>query len=418
MFALVDANGFYASAEKVFDPSIRNKPVVVLTNNDGCICALCDIAKQLGVKKFGPYYKVQKFLEKHGAVVRSSNYELYDYLSNRMMAVVAGFAPHQHVYSIDECFLYFDNWQPQEGWYAYGERIRKAVWEQLRLPVGVGFGLTPTLAKAASHAGKRLGDKSGIAVLADRTGIQSTLQQMTPQDVWGIGRRIGEKLEQSGMQTAWDFACADAKSIRKRFSVEIERTIRELNGTRCMEWEEYRPKKKQIYATRAFGQPVSDIQSLRQALCWHAERVAEKLRRQNSSVKTLTLFAHANPFAASGHYHKAVQHQFACATADSRQLVAAAGKAADALYCAGVQFHKCGVGAIEVQDDDVKQPDLFDENPTNNKLMACMDAINARYGSSSIGVAAKGKNQQWRMKRAHLSPRYTTNWQHIPQCKC
>ena len=134
--------------------------------------------------------------------------------------------------------------------------------------------------------------------------------------------------------------------------------------------------------------------------------------------KTLTLFAHANPFAASGHYHKAVQHQFACATADSRQLVAAAGKAADALYCAGVQFHKCGVGAIEVQDDDVKQPDLFDENPTNNKLMACMDAINARYGSSTIGVAAKGKNQQWRMKRAHLSPRYTTNWQHIPQCKC
>ena len=418
MFALVDANGFYASAEKVFDPAIRDKPVVVLTNNDGCICALCDKAKALGVKKFGPYYKVQKLLEQKGAVIRSSNYELYDYLSNQMMNIVGGFAPHQHVYSIDECFLYFDNWQPPEGWHAYGETIRRAVWQQLRLPVGVGFGLTPTLAKVASHAGKRLGDQSGIAVLAEKTQIQRTLQEMSPQDVLGIGRRIAEKLESSGVRSAWELACAAPKSIRKQFSVEIERTVRELNGVTCIEWESHRPKKQQIYATRAFGHPVTDHQSLRQALCWHAERVAEKLRKQNCTVKTLTLFAHANPFAASGHYHKAVQHRFAIATADTRMLSEAAGNAADTLYKEGVLFHKCGVGAIEIQDEDVKQPDLFAQSEGNTKLMACMDAINRKYGSSTIGIAAKGDHQPWRMKRAYLSPQYTTNWRHLPQCQC
>ena len=419
MYALVDANSFYASAEKVFDPGIRHKPVVVLTNNDGCICALCDYAKAIGVKKFGPYYKVKKLLAKHGAVIRSSNYELYDYLSNRMMQVIGGFAPHQHVYSIDESFLYFDNWQPEEGWQAYGERIRDAVWKQLRLPVGVGFGSTPTLAKVASHAGKRLGDKSGVAIVATAQQRENVLQQMAVDEVWGIGRRISEKLVAKGITSAWHLAGADAKSLRKWFSVEIERTVRELNGTPCITWDEQRANKKQIYATRAFGKPVTDFTSLRQALCWHGERVAEKLRKQQSRVKTLTLFAHANPFAESGHYHKAVQHRFAIATADTREIVQAASGAADTLYKAGVLFHKCGVGAIEVIDDDVVQPDLFNQSSGNAELMACIDTINKRYGSSTIGMAAKGIQQErWRMKREHLSPQYTTNWQHIPCFYC
>ncbi|HCV17601.1 MAG TPA: DNA polymerase V subunit UmuC, partial [Alteromonas sp.] len=206
MYALVDANSFYASAEKVFDPAIRQRPVVVLTNNDGCICALCEHAKQLGVKKFGPYYKVKKLLAQHNAVIRSSNYELYDYLSNKMMQVVGQYAPDQHIYSIDECFLFFDTWRPAESWRVYAERIQSDVWQQLRLPVGVGLGSTPTLAKVASFAGKKLGDKSGIAVLDTPEACRHVLLQMDVQDVWGVGKRIATRLREQGILNAWQLA--------------------------------------------------------------------------------------------------------------------------------------------------------------------------------------------------------------------
>lgn len=418
MYALVDANSFYASAEKVFDPAIRQRPVVVLTNNDGCICALCDYAKQLGVKKFGPYYKVKKLLAQHNAVIRSSNYELYDYLSNKMMQVVGGYAPDQHIYSIDECFLYFGNWRPREDWVTYATRIQQDVWQQLRLPVGVGVGATPTLAKAASFAGKKLGEKSGIAVLDSATARQCVLMQMEVQDIWGVGKRIAAKLQSQGIITAWQLACFDPKTLRKQFSVELERTVRELNGTTCLKWDEERARKQQIYSTRAFGQPVTNAQFLRESLCWHAEKVAEKLRRQQSKTKLLTLFTHANPFADTEQYHKAVQHCFAQPTNDTRALVRAASIASDTLYKANIKLHKCGVGAIEIINMEHEQTDMFAELSHNPKLMQCMDAINSRYGNQTIGAAAKGIHPEWTMKREYLSPQYTTNWRHLPKIVC
>ena len=418
MYALVDANSFYASAEKVYDPAIRQRPVVVLTNNDGCICALCEYAKQLGVKKFGPYYKVKKLLAQHNAVIRSSNYELYDYLSNKMMQVVGAYAPDQHIYSIDECFLHFGKWQPGESWHSYARRIQDDVWQQLRLPVGVGIGSTPTLAKAASFAGKRLGRQSGIAVLDSPAKCEQVLKQMDVQDIWGVGKRIAARLQGQGIYTAWQLAQFDAKTLRKQFSVELERTVRELKGTPCIKWDEERAKKQQIYSTRAFGQPVTGEQFLRESLCWHAEKVAEKLRRQHSKTKLLTLFTHANPFADTEQYHKALQHRFAQPTNDTRALVQAASNASTALYKANIKLHKCGVGAIEIVDIDHEQTDMFAELSHNPKLMQCMDAINNRYGSQTIGAAAKGTHPQWRMKREYLSPQYTTNWRHLPKVEC
>ncbi|GGW78253.1 Y-family DNA polymerase [Alteromonas halophila] len=418
MYALVDANSFYASAEKVFDPAIRDKPVVVLTNNDGCICALCDRAKQLGVGKFGPYYKAKAVLARNGAVIRSSNYELYDDLSNKMMKVIGQFAPDQHVYSIDESFLHFESWQPDEGWAAYANRIKQAVWQQLRLPVGVGIGPTPTLAKAASYAGKRLGAQDGIAILDTQPAIASALQQMSTTDVWGVGKRIAARLEKMGIHTAWQLACACPKNLRAEFSIDIARTVTELNGTPCIKWDTHRANKQQVYSTRAFGRPVTDRQDIAQALAWHAEKVAEKLRVQQSGVKTLTLFAHANPFASSGHYHKAIQHQFDAPTSDLRALVQVASRAADTLFKAGVVFHKCGVGAIELIDDAERQPELFVTNAYNPKLMQCLDKINGKYGRQTIGTGAKGTHQNWAMKREFLSPQYTTNWRHLPKINC
>ena len=418
MYALVDANSFYASAEKVFDPAIRQRPVVVLTNNDGCICALCENAKQLGVKKFGPYYKVKGLLTRHNAVIRSSNYELYDYLSNKMMQVIGEYAPDQHVYSIDECFLHFDTWQPEAGWKAHAAAIQQAVWQQLRLPVGVGIAATPTLAKVASFAGKRLGDRNGIAVLDSPQKVEEVLRAMHVQDVWGVGKRIAARLENQGIHSTWELANSCAKALRKQFSVELERTVRELNGITCIQWDAERANKKQIYSTRAFGHPVTMQQALRESLCWHAEKVAEKLRRQGSKASLLTLFTHANPFANTRQYHKAVQHRFAQPTNDTRALVEAASRASVDLFKAGILLHKCGVGAIEIVDTEQEQTDMFAQLTHNPKLMQCMDAINTRYGSQTIGAAAKGIHPDWKMKREYLSPQYTTNWQHLPKIAC
>lgn len=419
MFALVDANSFYASAEKVFDPSIRRKPVVVLTNNDGCICAMCDRAKQTGVKKFGPYHEVKDQLAQFGCVIRSSNYELYDDLSNKMMHVAGRFAPEQHVYSIDECFLQFDGFIPEVGWEPYGHSIRRAVWRETRLPVGVGIASTPTLAKAASHAGKRLpGFSRGIAVIDNPMIRERVLKQMHTQDVWGVGKRIAARLAILGIHTAWQLACASPKAMRKQFSVEIERTVRELNNEHCLTWDDERAAKQQIFSTRAFGEKITDLMSLRQSLCLHAEHVGAKARRQGSAVKAIQFFARSNPFQPEQYYHQSVIHRFAVPTADTIQLVLAATEATQAIFKLGVIFHKSGAGAIELVQNEYIQTDLFDSNQDNPELMSCMDTINRKYGAHTLGVASKGIMPKWRMRRAYLSPQYTTQWLDIPKINC
>ncbi len=420
MYALVDANSFYASAEKVFDPSIRQKPVVVLTNNDGCICAMCEYAKQTGVKKFGPYHQVKDILARHGCVIRSSNYELYDDLSRKMMGVIAEFAPQQYVYSIDECFLHFADMLPEYGWDYHAQLIRWTVWRNLRLPVGVGIGSTPTLAKAASHAGKKIDKFKGnfIAVISNPVEREYILRRMAVGDVWGIGRRISAKLELMGIKTAWDLACASPKAMRKQFSVEVERTVRELNGEVCMHWDTIKAVKQQIFSTRAFGEKVTDLNSLRQSLCLHAEHVGVKVRAQGSAVKALRIFAHSNPFSRDEYYKKAIEHRFAVPTSDTLQLVGVASAAAEQIFRPGIIFHKSGLGATELIQQEFVQEDLFNEAEDSPQLMTCLDRINQRYGKYTLGMAAKGIVPKWRMRRQYLSPQYTTNWADIPKIQC
>ena len=418
MFALVDANSFYASAEKVFDPALRRKPVVVLTNNDGCICALCDRAKAIGVKKFGPYHKASQQLARHGAVIRSSNYALYDDLSAKMMQIIGRFAPHQHVYSIDECFLDFGRWQPPQGWKALAATIKDTVYQELRLPVSVGIGLTPTLAKAASFAAKRRLSSPGVAVLANPQVIDTVLTSMSVQDVWGIGKRISARLQTMQIYSAAELAALPVAEARRAFNVEVARTVQELRGIPCLSWDAQRADKRQIFSTRAFGRPVTEAAELRQALAWHGEQVAEKLRCQHSAVKTLTCFAHANPFACKGHYDATRLHTFTLPASDSREIVRAITAQLPALYRQGIKFHKCGVGAIDIVSTKTVQPDLFSQLDKRPDVMACMDAINARYGADTLGLAAKGNQRQWSMKRQFLSPQFTTNWKHIPKILC
>ena len=418
MYGLVDATSFYASAEKVFDPSIRNKPVVVLTNNDGCICAVCPIAKRLGIPKFIPYFQIKDLLHKHGVVIRSSNYELYADLSERMMTVISRYCDNQHVYSIDESFLYFDNFHKAiNSWYNYGHQIRRAIWKETRLPVGVGFGITATLAKAANHASKKLDGFDGVAVIDSIESAAPILQRMNTSDVWGIGNRITKKLAAQNIHAAFDLAKQNPKEIRKLFSVVTERTVNELNGISCLSWSDVKEPKQEIFSTRSFGQRINDYHLLHAALSSHASIVAKKLRQQSSQVKKLMVFASNSPHD-DYYYKQAIVYPFAISTDNTSQLAQAVSLVLPKIYQTGVNFYRCGVGAIELTSNQFQQGDLFDVDKSNPVLMQCFDGINKRYGSGTISIASAGQTQRWNMKRNFLSPQYTTNWYDIPKISC
>jgi DNA polymerase V len=418
MYALVDAVSFYASAEKVFDPSIRNKPVVVLTNNDGCICAVCPIARRLGIPKFEPYFKVKWLLQKHGVVVRSSNYELYADLSERMMNVISRYCDNQHIYSIDESFLHFKNYGGLiKDWHQYGHEIRRAIWKETKLPVGVGFGTTSTLAKAANHAAKKLSGYNGVAVIDNAQNGKAILERMDVNEVWGIGRKISQRLKQHGIQTAYQLSTQCPKAIRKQFSVVTERTVNELNGISCLSWDDVREPKREIFSTRSFGQRIVDIHSLQSALTTHSAIVAKKVRRQYSLVKKLMIFASSSPHD-DNYYKQAMIYKFPVATDNSCDIAKAISLVLADIFVQGVRFYRCGVGAIELESRAFKQPDLFLPDNSNPVLMACLDNINNRYGQGTLKLGAEGQSEVWQMKRHFLSPQYTSNWRDIPKIRC
>lgn len=418
MYALVDAVSFYASCEKVFDPSIRSKPVVVLTNNDGCICAVCPIARRLGVPKFKPYFQIKHFLAKHNVVVRSSNYELYASLSEQMMNVIGRYCDNQYVYSIDESFLQFKNYQEViKDWHSYGAEIRRAVWKETRLPVGVGFGSTPTLAKAANHAAKKLPGYNGVAVVVDKASRKEVLSQMSVTDVWGIGNRLGKRLNVMGISNAWDLANQSPKAMRSQFSVLVERTVNELNGIVCLNWDEIKQAKKEIYSTRSFGQRVSDKHSLKTALVCHGVIVGRKARKQQSLIKRLVIFAASSPHD-DNYYSKSIVYEFPVATDNTLSIANAISAAFDCIFINGVNFYRCGIGAIELVNQQFQQHDLFSINDDKPELMQCYDGINNIYGNDTLQLAAQGRVEKWRMRRDFLSPSYTSKWQDIPKISC
>ncbi|MGS0497181.1 Y-family DNA polymerase [Pseudoalteromonas mariniglutinosa] len=418
MFALVDAVAFYASAEKVFDPSIRFKPVVVLTNNDGCICAICPIARKLNIPKFQPYFKVKNYLEQHNVVVRSSNYELYADLSERMMTVINRFCDDHYVYSIDESFLRFTGFSKIiDDWADYGQTIRRAVWRETGLPVGVGFGTTPTLAKAANHAAKKLSGYNGVAVINDEHSRQAILTRMDVTDVWGIGSRLGKKLKFMGINTAWELACQNPKAMRRMFSVVVERTVSELNGIACLSWDEVKQNKKEIYSTRSFGERVSDITTLKSALVTHAAIVGRKLRKQHSLTKRIIIFAASSPHEEF-YYKKSLLYEFPIPTSDTSVMAKAVSDVINDIFKVNTRFYRCGIGAIQLESELFQQADMFSVSEDKPRMMECLDAINKRYGVGTLSIGSEKLIQTLNMKRAFLSPHYTTRWSDIPIIKC
>ncbi|HFE8680812.1 TPA: Y-family DNA polymerase [Citrobacter farmeri] len=422
MFALVDVNSFYASCETVFRPDLKGKPVVVLSNNDGCVIARSAEAKLLGVKMGDPYFKQKDLFRRCGVVCFSSNYELYADMSNRVMTTLEEMSPRCEIYSIDEAFCDLSGVRNCRVLEDFGRELQDAVYRNTRLAVGVGIGQTKTLAKLANHAAKRWQRQSGGVVDLSNVDRQRKLMAALPVDeTWGVGRRITKKLEAMGIKTVLDLADTDIRFIRKHFNVVLERTVRELRGEPCLELEEFAPVKQEIVCSRSFGERVTEYDAMRQAICSYASRAAEKLRGEHQYCRFISAFVKTSPFALNEPYYgNSASVKLLTPTQDSRDIIAAATRCLDAIWKDGHRYQKAGVMLGDFFSQGVAQLNLFDDNAPragSEKLMEVLDQLNAKGGRGTLYFAGQGIQQQWAMKREMLSPRYTTRFSDLLRVK-
>lgn len=415
MFALVDVNSFYASCETAFRPDLKGRPVVVLSNNDGCVIARNAEAKMIGVKMGDPYFRQKDLFRRCGVVCFSSNYELYEDMSSRVMATLEALSPRCEIYSIDEAFCDVSGVRNCRVLEDFGRELKDAVYQNTGLAVGVGIAQTKTLAKLANNAAKKWQKQTGGVVDLSNLERQRKLMSALPVDeVWGIGRRIGKKLEAMGIKTVLELADTDIRFIRKHFNVVLERTVRELRGEPCLELEEFAPVKQEIVCSRSFGERITDYDAMRQAICSYAGRAAEKLRGEHQFCRFISTFVKTSPFALNEQYYgNSASVKQLTPTQDSRDIIAAATRSLDAIWKDGHRYQKAGVMLGDFFSQGIAQLNLFDDNaPRRNseKLMEVLDHLNAKDGKGTLYFAGQGIQQQWQMKREMLSPRYTTRF--------
>lgn len=418
--ALIDANSFYCSAELLFQPWLRDKPVVVASNNDGCVVSRNDPAKALGIKMGQPVFELRGLLVRNEVSVFSSNYELYQSLSNRIMAILEELAPRLSVYSIDEAFADLSGIPDPEAW---GRYARDEIQRRLGLPVGVGIGSTKTLAKLANGAAKRWKAKTGCVVdLRDRTRQEKLLRYAPVGEVWGIGPRLSSRLaDELDITTAWQLASADPKLLRRRFSVTVERTARELQGIACFPFVEGSPERKQmIICSRSFGENVFCLEQLERAVATFAARAAVKLRQQASLANCLQVFARTSLFGPDDPYSGSRIIALPYPTDDTRDLIQAAIGGLRALYRPGPAYAKAGIVLSQFVEHGTITGDLFAPKPRSNSepLMQAMDAINARHGRGTVRFGRENAGGSWSMRQELLSAAYTTSWQGLPRGRC
>ncbi|HBC7427978.1 TPA: translesion error-prone DNA polymerase V subunit UmuC [Providencia rettgeri] len=419
MFALVDVNSFYASCEKVFRPDLAGKPVIVLSNNDGCVIARSSEAKKLGVKMGELYYERHSFYRQNNINIFSSNYVLYADMSNRVMSLLSTFAPSLEIYSIDEAFLDFAGMNNTFNLEEYGREIQSAILQNTHLPVGIGIAPTKTLAKLANHAAKTWKKTGGVVELSSEQRQRKLLSLIPIEEVWGIGRRISAKLRIMDVNTALDLANASVATIRKTFGVTLERTLRELNGEPCIELEEVRKIKQQILCSRSFGQKVLDIETMRKAVCDYAERAAEKLREEKQRCKIIGLFIQTSRHASGEDYANSINIKLEYPSSDTRDIINAAMRGLNTIWRDGYRYYKAGIILSDFTDSDIAQLDMFSiQKPFRNsdELMKTLDAIN-KSGQGKVWFASKGGDSGYKMKREMLSPAYTTNFDELPVVK-
>ena len=418
MFALVDCNNFYASCERVFQPKLEGRPIVVLSNNDGCVIARSNEATALGIEMGAAYFKIEKDLKRMGVEAFSSNYALYGDLSRRVMQVLATFAPAMEVYSIDECFL--DLTGMNRDLTEYGLEIARTVRRFTGIPVSVGIAPTKTLAKVANRMAKEGKGPAGPALEWSTLASPSdALAALPVEDVWGIGGRWGAKLRALGIANALALAEADPGRLRKLFGVVMERTCRELGGVSCLPLELVQPPRQQIMVSRSFGEKLHRLDDLLAAVTAFATRAGEKLRAQRLRAGAVTVFVHTSPFDTQGqHYANSATAGLDRPTRDSGILVTCAVQGLERIYREGYAYQRAGVLLPDLVGEEAVQGMLFAETPgdteRSNRLRDCLGKINRPQGRGTVRYAGEGLGERWQMRQKLKSAASTTGWEGLP----
>ncbi|SDG52846.1 DNA polymerase V [Pseudomonas benzenivorans] len=408
--ALIDCNSFYASCERVFRPDLLRTPIVVLSNNDGCVIARSAEAKALGIKMGEPYFQIRQKLRQHGILAFSSNYALYGDMSQRVMTILEGMAPVLEVYSIDEAFA--DLTGMPGSLERLGREMRARVLRCTGIPVGVGIAQTKTLAKLANRAAKLWQRQTGGVVdIRKPEKRDRLLQVMDVSEVWGIGRQMTAHLADMNIRTAWDLVQADAWTLRSKFSVLVEKTARELRGTSCLALEEQVPQKQEICCSRMFGKRLHELPPIREAVATYAARACEKLRAQRSLCKKVRISIRTGMFNPDEpKFAKGIICELPYPTDDTRLITKAASAGLELIFRAGFAFSKAEILLLDLRQRGEFTDDLFVATPpvAAERVMGVMDAINARWGRGTMRPAGVPANPDWGMRREMMSPSYTT----------
>jgi DNA polymerase V len=421
LFALVDCNNFYVSCERAFNPRLENRPVVVLSNNDGCAVARSSEVKALGVRMGTPWFQMKDLAKQYGIIALSSNYTLYGDMSNRVMTVLRDFSPDVEVYSIDESFLSLNGLQglwPTPT--AMGQSIRRRVLQWTGLPVCVGVATSKTLSKLANHVAKKRPEFHSVCDLTALSPDQlvTLFSSIDVGEVWGVGRRIGARLREQGIDTVQALKDAPLSWLRSEFSVLMERTGNELRGVSCLVLEDVEASKKQIVSSRSFGIMVGAIEELREAVSSYVATAAEKLRAQNSVCAAVHVFIHTNRFREGDpQYSNSITIPLPEASSDTRRLTGAALFGLRQIYRSGFMYKKAGVMLMDISGAQVRQGSFFEDlegKERSRKLMQAMDALNGRLGRNAVALGAAGTGRVWSMKSDNRTPRYTTEWCEVP----
>jgi DNA polymerase V len=414
IFALVDCNNFYVSCERIFEPSLENRPVVVLSNNDGCVVSRSNEAKKLGIGMGVAFFKVKDLAEKHGVVALSSNYTLYADMSRRVMETLCNFTPEIEVYSIDEAFLNLSGFG--DDLTDYGRKIRQTVKQWTGMPVSIGIAETKTLAKIANRFAKRLPEADGVFELTDQARIDEALTQTGVEHIWGIGIRTCIKLKREGIKMALALRGVDIEWMRRRFGVTGVRTVYELRGMSCYELEDQPSAKKGITVSRMFGRKVETLEELREAIASYASRAGEKLREDNLAAGAMIVYVTTSRFVnPRKRYFNSRGVNFPIATNYTPELIEYATGAIERLYKNGFLYAKAGLILGELVPEGRVQGNLFDQadRKKSRRLMRAIDAVNLKLPDSPLIWAAEGIDQPWQAKFAKRSKRYTTQWDEL-----
>ncbi len=417
MYALVDCNNFYVSCERVFDLSLENRPVAVLSNNDGCVISRSNELKQLGIKMGVPFFQLRPHLKRHNIAIRSSNYELYGDMSRRVMSILGNFSPNVEPYSIDEAFVSI-NLPHGSSYYSYAQEIRSRLFKWTGLPVGVGIASTKTLAKMANHIGKKTPE--GVFVMTSNP--TDILRQLPVGEVWGIGKRLTAKLERLGIRTAEQLSACEDGYLRKKFNVCVERTATELRGTPALEAENPDEPSQSVSCSRSFSYPVTAFNELSEAIASYTSLTAEKLRKEKQRASGANVYFQYYPD------HGPIEREggmsgttvvFDQLTGSTAKMLAKINNILPSIFIKGRRYKKAGVVLYGLEGSHGEQPDLFsaEVEDKNDKLYETIDRINRQFGKKAIFHLGEGTGQPWKMKREHLSPCYTTNWDQLLQVK-